>query len=178
MAEPQWGPVSKHPAEAGSIKKPRTRGQRWARRIVITLVSLVLLGLVSGTAVVAVGYTTTKLPNANTDFETATTFVYYNDGKAQLGSFAIQNRQPLTFDEMPQTIKDAVVAAENRSFWTDSGISIRGMARAAYVIARGGNLQGGSTITQQYIKIIYLTPTRRRPGSSRSSSSPTSSTSS
>ena len=156
MAEPQWGPVSKHPAEAGSIKKPRTRGQRWARRIVITLVSLVLLGLVSGTAVVAVGYTTTKLPNANTDFETATTFVYYNDGKAQLGSFAIQNRQPLAFDEMPQTIKDAVVAAENRSFWTDKGISLRGMARAAYVIARGGTLQGGSTITQQYIKIKYL----------------------
>ncbi|MFL6063815.1 MAG: transglycosylase domain-containing protein [Friedmanniella sp.] len=156
MAEPQWGPVSKHPAEAGSIKKPRTRGQRWARRILITLVSLLLVGLVSGTAVVAVGYTTTRLPDANTDFETATTFVYYNDGKAQLGSFAIQNRQPLTFDEMPQTIKDAVVAAENRSFWTDKGISIRGMARAAWVIARGGTLQGGSTITQQYIKIKYL----------------------
>jgi membrane peptidoglycan carboxypeptidase len=156
MAEPQWGPVSKHPAEAGSIKEPRTRGQRWARRIVITLVSLLLLGLVSGTAVVAVGYTTTKLPDANTDFETATTFVYYNDGKSQLGSFAIQNRQPLSFDEMPKTIKDAVVAAENRSFWTDKGISIRGMARAAWVIARGGSLQGGSTITQQYIKIKYL----------------------
>src|SRR3712207_9406972 len=92
MAEPQWGPVSKRPAEAGSIKQPRTRGQRWARRIVISLITLVLLGLVGGTSVVAVGYATTELPNANTDFETATTFVYYNDGKAELGSFAIQNR--------------------------------------------------------------------------------------
>ena len=155
MVDPQWGPVAKRPVGATS-KKHRTRGQLWARRILIGLVSLVVLGLVSGTAVVGVGYATTELPNANTDFETATTFVYYNDGKAQLGSFAVQNRQPLTLKEMPQNIKDAVVAAENRSFWTDRGISIRGMARAAWVIARGGTLQGGSTITQQYIKIKYL----------------------
>ena len=155
MVDPQWGPVEKRPVGATS-KEHRTRGQLWARRILLTLVSLVALGLVSGTAVVAVGYATTELPNANTDFETATTFVYYNDGKAQLGSFAVQNRQPLALDEMPQNIKDAVVAAENRTFWTDRGISIRGMARAAWVIARGGTLQGGSTITQQYIKIKYL----------------------
>jgi membrane peptidoglycan carboxypeptidase len=57
---------------------------------------------------------------------------------------------------MPKTMTDAIVAAENRTFWTDKGISIRGMARAAWVIARGGSLQGGSTITQQYIKILYL----------------------
>ena len=49
-----------------------------------------------------------------------------------------------------------MVAAENRDFWTDQGISIRGMFRAAWVIVRGGDLQGGSTITQQYIKIMYL----------------------
>ncbi len=155
MVDPQWGPVAKRPVDA-SKKKSRTRGQRWARRIVTTLVTLLLLGLVSGTAVVAIGYATTDLPDANADFETATTFVYYNDGKAELGSFAIQNRQPLTFDEMPASIKDAVVAAENRTFWTDRGVSLRGMARAAYTIARGGSLQGGSTITQQYIKIKYL----------------------
>ena len=155
MVDPEWGPVAKRPVGATS-KKHRTRGQKVARRILVTVVSLVVLGLLGGTALVGVGYTTTKLPDANTDFETATTFVYYTDGKAELGSFAIQNRQPLTFDEMPQNIKDAVVAAENRSFWTDRGISIRGMARAAWVIARGGTLQGGSTITQQYIKIKYL----------------------
>ena len=57
---------------------------------------------------------------------------------------------------MPKSIKDAVVAAENRTFWTDPGISIRGMFRAAWVILTGGEMQGGSTITQQYIKILYL----------------------
>jgi membrane peptidoglycan carboxypeptidase len=53
-------------------------------------------------------------------------------------------------------MKQAAVAAENRTFWTDKGISIRGMIRAAWKIARGGDVQGGSTITQQYIKILYL----------------------
>ena len=68
----------------------------------------------------------------------------------------MQNRHPLTFAEMPQSIKNAVVAAENRTFWTDPGISVRGMFRAAWVILTGGEMQGGSTITQQYIKILYL----------------------
>ena len=57
-------------------------------------------------------------------------------------------------------MKQAVVAAENRTFWNDKGISLRGMIRAAWTIARGGELQGGSTITQQYIKILYLTSDR------------------
>jgi membrane peptidoglycan carboxypeptidase len=151
MADPSWGPVAKRP----DATKSRKRGSA-AKRVFAVLAILVALGVISASAVVAVGYTTTKLPNPNADFETATSFVYYGDGKSELGSFAIQNRQPLSFDEMPKTIKDAVVAAENRSFWTDKGISIRGMARAAWTIARGGSLQGGSTITQQYIKIKYL----------------------
>ena len=151
MAEPEWGPVAKHPAGA-----PKRGSVRWFRRVVGALAILVALCVIAGVGVVAYGYTTTRLPNPNKDFETATTFVYWNDGKSEMGDFAIQNRQPLDFDQMPDTIKQAVVAAENRTFWTDKGVSLRGMARSAYVIAKGGSLQGGSTITQQYIKILYL----------------------
>ena len=57
-------------------------------------------------------------------------------------------------------MKQAIVAAENRTFWTDRGISIRGMIRAGWAIVRGQDLQGGSTITQQYIKILYLNSER------------------
>ncbi len=151
MADPSWGPVARHPAGA-----PKRGSVRWFRRVVGALAILVVLCVIAGVGVVAYGYTTTQLPNPNKDFQTATTFVYWNDGKSELGDFAIQNRQPLDFDQMPDTIKQAVVAAENRTFWTDKGVSLRGMARSAYVIARGGSLQGGSTITQQYIKILYL----------------------
>jgi membrane peptidoglycan carboxypeptidase len=151
MADPSWGPVAKHPAGA-----PKRGSFRWFKRVVGAFAILMALCVVAGTGVVAYGYATTTLPNPNKDFETATTFVYWGDGKSEMGDFAIQNRQPLDFDQMPDSIKQAVVAAENRTFWTDKGVSLRGLARSAWVIARGGSIQGGSTITQQYIKILYL----------------------
>ncbi|HET9650005.1 MAG TPA: transglycosylase domain-containing protein [Microlunatus sp.] len=160
MADPDGGPANTTPTRGSDspkkVKKPKSKGRLWAGRIGKGIAVLVLLGIVAVTGIVVVGYNTVQRPNPNAEFETATTFVYYNDGKTQLGSFAIQNRQPLTFDQMPESIKQAVVAAENRSFWTDPGISLRGMFRSAWVIVRGGDLQGGSTITQQYIKILYL----------------------
>ena len=150
------GPGKKAPTGKGG--KPVSRGKRWTFRLIKIAAVALVLGMVAGAAVIFIGYQTTDIPaKGNAEFETATTSVFYDNGKTELGTFEIQNRQPLTFDEMPQNIKDAVVAAENRDFWTDKGISIRGMARAAWTIARGGNLQGGSTITQQYIKIFYLT---------------------
>ena len=155
MVDPQWGPVEKNPPAARARPKG-SRGRRIVVRTLQVIGILTALGLVAGVAIVAIGYSTTKLPDPNADFNTATSFVYYNDGKSQLGTFAIQNRQPLAYKDMPDNMTEAIVAAENRTFWTDKGISIRGMARAAWVIARGGTLQGGSTITQQYIKILYL----------------------
>ena len=87
-------------------------------------------------------------------------YVYYTDGKAELGTFASQNRDSIPLDEMPQTLQDAVVAAENQSFWTDQGIDPKGIVRAAFSNARGNATQGASTITQQYVKILYLTQER------------------
>ena len=58
---------------------------------------------------------------------------------------------------MPQTLQDAVVAAENQTFWTDKGIDPKGILRAAFSNASGNATQGASTITQQYVKILYLT---------------------
>ena len=124
---------------------------------------LLLIGLV-GMLVAAGGfaylYKTTKLPDPNTDFETNTSFVYYDDGKTELGQYAKQNRDSISYDEMPQDVKDAVVAAENRTFWSDSGIDYKGIVRAVFNNASGNATQGASTITQQYIKILYLTQER------------------
>ena len=57
-----------------------------AKRITLAVVGFLLLGLVSLTAVVGVGYATTTRPDPNADFQTAVTDVYYNDGKARLGT--------------------------------------------------------------------------------------------
>ncbi len=105
-------------------------------------------------------YQTIDIPDPNEDFQTQTSFVYYADGKTELGRFATQNRESIPLDEMPQNIQDAVVAAENQSFWTDKGIDPKGIVRAAFSNAQGNATQGASTITQQYVKILYLTQER------------------
>ncbi|HSO69292.1 MAG TPA: transglycosylase domain-containing protein [Arachnia sp.] len=142
-------------AEAKRAAKKTTAGTIWKRIGLTTLVLFIITGL-TGLGAFAYLYATTDLPDPNADFQTNTTFLYYNDGTTQLGSLAVQNRVTLEYAEMPQLMKDAVVAAENRSFWEDPGFSASGIARSMVSIASGGELQGGSTITQQYIKILYL----------------------
>jgi membrane peptidoglycan carboxypeptidase len=121
---------------------------------------LLIVGLVCtllGVAAFVVAYAVTDVPDPNEDFQTQTSFVYYSDGKTELGRYATQNRESISLDTMPQSIQDAVVAAENKSFWTDKGIDPKGILRAAFSNAQGNATQGASTITQQYVKILYLT---------------------
>ena len=146
-------------------KNGKTRGAQPRRSDPPALLYVLLAGLAC--ALVACGgfvylYKTTDLPDPNADFETKTSFVYYDNGKGErpLGQYAIQNRDAISYDEMPQDIKDAVVAAENRTFWSDSGIDYKGIVRALFNNAAGNATQGASTITQQYIKILYLTQER------------------
>ncbi|WP_240937985.1 transglycosylase domain-containing protein [Nocardioides sp. JQ2195] len=117
---------------------------------------LVLVGAIS----FVVLYNMIEVPDPNADFQTQTTYVYYDDGKTELGRYAQQNRNSIPLKEMPGTIKEAVVAAENQSFWTDKGIDPKGILRAAFSNASGNARQGASTITQQYVKILYLSQER------------------
>src|SRR4029450_11619432 len=96
MADPYWGPVEREPQGTRARQKTRSSGRPWLRGILITIAALTVLGMVSAFAVVGYGYSTTKLPAANAEFKTATTFVYYNDGKRELGKFAIPHTTPLS----------------------------------------------------------------------------------
>ncbi|MFC5731255.1 MULTISPECIES: transglycosylase domain-containing protein [Nocardioides] len=140
-------------------RPPRTRKQKLKRLGLWALVTAVVMGLV-GVGAFYVVYRSVDIPNPNEEFLTETTSVYYAGGKAELGEFAVQKRDSIDYEEMPQTMKDAVVAAENRTFWTDRGIDPKGIVRAAFSNAAGGSTQGASTITQQYVKILYLTQER------------------
>lgn len=163
MAEPR----RTSPTKATTRTKAPRRGKRkltWKRIVGRAVVTFTILGLITALVAAVAGivfYQRTTLPDPNKDFNTNTTFVNYRDGKTRIGSFAVQNRTTVTYDQMSPHIKDAVVAAENRTFWTDRGISPSGIARSVWQIVRGGEIQGGgSTITQQYIKIYYLTSDR------------------
>lgn len=137
-------------------KKPRSKAKKWTIRIALGLLIAFLVTALAGVIAGIYLYATVQLPDPNADFTTNTTHIYYNDGKTEMSSLAIQNRETIPYEEMPANIKDAVVAIENMSFWEDSGVSLWGMARSAVSVAFGGQLASGSTITQQYIKILYL----------------------
>ena len=141
-------------------QKPPVTTRTRVRRVLKWLLVAASVSLLLGALAFLALYQAIDLPDPNEDFETQTSFVYYADGKSELGQFANQNRDSIPLDEMPETMKDAVVAAENRSFWTDKGIDPKGIVRAAFSNARGGSTQGASTITQQYVKILYLTSER------------------
>ncbi len=83
--------------------------------------------------------------------------VYFSNGKTMIGTFSTgTNRQLLTSAEIPPVLKNAVIAAEDRHFYTEGGVSPTGILRAAYEDLRGGGtLQGGSTITQQFVRNYY-----------------------
>jgi len=85
------------------------------------------------------------------------TTVYYSDGKTPIGTIGTTDRQDLTYQQIPQQLQNAIVAAEDKNFWTEGGISTTGILRAAYhdVTNGGGDLNGGSTLTQEFVKNYY-----------------------
>ena len=103
-------------------------------------------------------YNSTQIPTqpvADIMFQNST--VYYSDGSTAIGTFGTIHRQILAYNQIPKVVQDAVVAAEDRGFWTEGGISPTGILRAAYddLTSSGGNLSGGSTITQQFVRNYY-----------------------
>lgn len=72
-----------------------------------------------------------------------------------------EERRPVTLDELPEDLVRAVLAAEDDSFFLHPGLSPYAIARAAWANARNGSVtQGGSTLTQQLVKNLYLSPER------------------
>ncbi len=103
----------------------------------------------------------TALPNpyllSHRDLE-VTTKILDRNGTLLYEIYADQNRTPLVLGDIPQYVKEATIAIEDREFYTHQGFSIRGILRALVQTKIYGRIQGGSTITQQLIKSSLLTP--------------------
>ncbi|OQR64839.1 penicillin-binding protein [Streptomyces maremycinicus] len=134
------------------IRLRRNRGRR-LRRLLHAV--LALLATLCAAAVVA--YHLTSVPKPHPETVTQSTVFLDADG-AYLGRRGPVDRQDIPLSAVPRHVQDAVIAAENRSFRTDSGISPRAITRAMLATLTGGDPQGGSTITQQYVKNALLSP--------------------
>ncbi|WP_329350201.1 penicillin-binding protein [Streptomyces sp. NBC_01261] len=134
------------------LRLRRTRG-RLLRRLLIAV--LLLITALCTAAVVA--YRLTDIPEPHPETVTQST-VFVDDKGSYLGRRGPVDRQEVPLSQVPRYVQDAVIAAENRSFRTDDGVSPRAITRAVLASLTGGEHQGGSTITQQYVKNALLSP--------------------
>ena len=132
-----------------------SRSKRVWRRIGITLTWL--LGFIAAMMAVAIVlfYTLSDVPQPSDLSVPQVAVVEYSDGStmARIGSV---DRTIVPLSKVPESVRWAVLSAEDRNFYSEPGVSITGTMRAALHDVTGGNTQGGSGITQQYVKNAYL----------------------
>lgn len=90
-----------------------------------------------------------------------TTYFFNDDGKKLVKLSGEGSSTWLNYDEIPEDVVNAFIAVEDRSFWTNPGYDLKGIARAACLVVKNhGVTQGGSTITQQLVRTLYLSNER------------------
>ncbi|MEU2877854.1 transglycosylase domain-containing protein [Streptomyces sp. NPDC007070] len=107
-------------------------------------------------AIAGVGYAMVSVPNVAQTATAQNNVYYWSDGSEMVRTGGEINRQIINYADIPEEMRYAVISQENKTFETDSGIDPKGIARALFNMARGGQTQGGSTITQQYVKNAML----------------------
>ena len=127
--------------------------------LIRTTVFLGGFGFIAAAVLFALAYFTVEIPDANAYVNSQSTIIQYSNG-AEIGRVGTQNRQIVPLAKIPLNVRHAVLAAEDRGFYSNRAFSITGIARAVINNLKGGSLQGGSTITQQYAKTAFLTPSR------------------
>ncbi|MFJ8692927.1 transglycosylase domain-containing protein [Streptomyces roseolilacinus] len=137
--------------------RPRTRRTGW-RRVLPTrrtvLGGLLLLVLVLGGGFLA-GYHLIEIPPANAAATAQANVYLYADG-SPLAQGGRVNRESVPLTRIPRPLQQAVLAAEDRDFHTEPGVDPGALLRASWNTLTGKGTQGGSTITQQYVKNYYL----------------------
>lgn len=112
-----------------------------------------------GATAFTIAYFTTDIPDPNEYVNSQATIIQYSDGD-EIGRIGAQNRTSLPLARIPLDLRHAVLAAEDKNFYSQGAFNPFGILRGAINTALGRGLQGGSTITQQYAKTAFLTADR------------------
>lgn len=100
-----------------------------------------------------IDFDVTSLPQKST--------MYANDGKTVIAEFYAQNREVVPLKDISKPMMQAVVAREDKRFWEHSGVDVQGVMRAfVQTYMKKGDQQGGSSLTQQYVKNVLATKAR------------------
>jgi len=143
---------------------------RRAYNLVSNVASLLLCGLLAGVVVAAVAFPVAAVgglaakagadtfDGLPTDVEVLPspqiTYIYASDGQTVLALLYDENRQDVPISEVAEVMQKAMVASEDSRFYEHNGVDIKGVARAFVNNQQGGNTQGASTLTMQYVRQV------------------------
>ena len=145
--------------EKNFIDYPRA-GRRMPWKLLPSWRQILLLGFLGAAMVIGaffVAYARTTVPAASDTATAETSQVFFSDRKTLIGKISGDaNRTIIDIHTVPDVLQKAVLAAEDRDFQTNSGVSPKGIVRAFWTNLKGDSKsQGGSTITQQFVRNYY-----------------------
>jgi len=154
------------PVKRFELKPARTRGGLIAQFLGLALVAavlsslLMLPGFLGAGATAAAGASDFNALPADLHIQqfaqNSTVYAKQGGQDVPIATFFAQNRQDVSWDQIAQTVKDATVSAEDPRFYTEGAVDIWGTVRGAVSTVAGGDVQGGSSITQQYVKNVEV----------------------
>ena len=155
---------------SGQRRAPGTRRRRWRVlppwRVVRWVLLALTIGVVlasAGVAIAAYVFWPTDLPPAKAleEYTPSVGSRVYAEDDEFLTEFQAERRIFVPLQQIPLGLRNAVIAVEDARFYSHFGVDVRGILRAAYANFRHGRVvEGGSTITQQLAKMLFLTPDR------------------
>ena len=149
---------------AGPVAQTVKISARVAMLIVLSMVAGVIA---AGALLPLVGGVGLAAKAASNDFEALSTnfvtpplaqqsVILASDGKTKIATIYYQNRIEIPLAQVAPVMRQAIVAVEDGRFYQHNGFDIRGFLRAAVGTSSGGQVQGGSTLTQQYVKQVLI----------------------
>ena len=132
-----------------------SRKNRIWRRVGLTGAWLLAFIVVVTVVVIIAFYQLSDVPAPGDLHQNQVATIQWADGTT-MARIGTQDRITIPLSQVPETVRWAVLAAEDRGFYKEPGVSITGTLRAAFADLTGGSTQGGSGITQQYVKNAYL----------------------
>ncbi|MFC1886817.1 transglycosylase domain-containing protein, partial [Thermodesulfobacteriota bacterium] len=128
--------------------------------ILLVLIGALIFGGITG-AFLALTHDLPQIRSLENFRPSAVTRIFSSDG-VLLAELFVEKRDPVPIEKIPDYLKSALIVTEDRKFYNHSGVDLKGTLRALIKDVRAGEIvEGGSTITQQLAKTLFLTPEKR-----------------